>query len=93
MNYLKMIADVVIDPNVPDGNGFYTTIQGILNAVFVILGIVAVCFIIYGGFLMTTSAGDPGKVAKGKSTIIWGIIGLIVSILATTIVNFVLGLL
>ena len=91
MKYLKTIADVVIDPNVPKGNNFYATIQGILSAVFVILGIVAVGFIIYGGFIMMTSAGDPGKVAKGKKCLIYSIVGLIVAIMATVIVNFVIN--
>ncbi len=79
-----------------DGGGstdFEAALQTILNTLFVLMGIVAVFMIIYGGFMMMTSAGDPGKVAKGKSTIIWGVIGLLVSILATTIVNFVLSLL
>ena len=51
----------------------------------------AVAFIIFGGFQYTTSAGDPGKVKKAKDTILYGIIGLVVAMLAYAIVNFVLS--
>ena len=47
--------------------------------------------IIYGGIIYTTSGGDPGKVKKGKDTIIYGIVGLIIAILAFVIVNFVIN--
>lgn len=47
--------------------------------------------IIIGGFNFMTSAGDPGKVKKGKDTILYGIIGLVVALLAFAIVNFVLN--
>ena len=41
--------------------------------------------------IYTTSGGDPGKVKKGKDTIIYGIVGLIIAILAFVIVNFVIN--
>jgi len=65
-------------------------ISKIVSAIFIIIGVVAVFVMILGGFNMMTSVGDPGKVKKGKETILWGIIGLIVSILSYAIVNFVL---
>ena len=34
--------------------------------------------------------GDPGKVKKGKDTILYGVIGLVVALLAVVIVNFVI---
>jgi len=66
------------------------TIRNIINAVIFIIGIVAVVMIILGGIQYSTSQGDPGKVKKAKDTIMYGIIGLIVAILAFAIVNFVL---
>lgn len=65
-------------------------IKNVTSTIFVIMGIVAVFVIILGGFNMMTSSGDPGKVKKGKDTILWGVIGLVVAILAYAIVNFVL---
>ena len=60
-----------------------------LNAVFGIIGIIAVVMVVIGGVMYATSQGDPGKVAKGKNTIIYGIIGMVISLLAFAIVNFV----
>ena len=39
----------------------------------------------------TLSAGDSGKVKKAKDTILYGIIGLIIALLAFAIVNFVIA--
>jgi multisubunit Na+/H+ antiporter MnhB subunit len=50
-----------------------------------------VVVIILGGVQYTTSSGDPAKVKKAKDTILYGIIGLVVALLAYAIVNFVLS--
>lgn len=60
-----------------------------VQALFVVAGIISVFVIIYGGFLMMTSGGDPGKVQKGKSAVFGAVIGLIISILAFAIVKYV----
>lgn len=62
----------------------------IINVVLGVIGFVAVLMIIYGGFLYTTSAGDSSKVTKAKNTIMYGIVGLVIALLAFAIVNFVL---
>ena len=54
-------------------------------------GIVAAVFIVVGGFNYMTSAGDAGKVAKAKNTIIYALIGLVVCVLAFAIVNWAIG--
>lgn len=54
-------------------------------------GLVAVGFIIYGGLLMMTSQGEPEGFKKAKTTIINAIIGLIISVLASTVVIYVAG--
>ena len=74
-----------------DGASLTEIVQSILNWIFGIIGIVAVVMVIIGGFNLMTSSGDPGKVKKGKDTILYGIIGLIISLLAFAIVNFVLN--
>ena len=66
-------------------------IRIILNVVFGVVGIVAVIMIILGGVNYTTSQGDSQKVQKAKNTIMYGIIGLIIVLLAFAIVNFILN--
>ena len=96
--------DICSDTNVPDSvkkaqdcgnvdaNGDIAgIITGILNAIIAVASIVAVIFIVIGGINYMTSAGDSSKVEKGKKTIIYAVIGLIICALAFTIVNWVVG--
>lgn len=63
----------------------------IISAVFVFSGGFAVLFIVIGGLRYAASAGDQGLITKAKDTILYAVIGLVVSILAFTGVQFVLG--
>ena len=45
---------------------------------------------IIGGVQYMTSAGDTQKVTKAKNTILYGLIGLVICVLAFAIVNFVI---
>ena len=80
---------------IKDTNGAPDDLWGVLNKVInvalAVIGFVAVVMIILGGFQYTTSAGDASKVTKAKNTILYGIIGLVVALLAYAIVNFVLN--
>ena len=66
------------------------TVGTIINVVIFVIGFVAVAMVILGGVQYSTSSGDSAKVKKAKDTIMYGIIGLVVAILAFAIVNFVL---
>ena len=72
-------------------NDLMTTLNNIINVVIGVIGFIAVIVIILGGVQYTTSAGESAKVKKAKDTIMYGIIGLIVALLAYSIVNFVLS--
>ena len=65
----------------------------ILGAVVEIMlrlgALVAVGFVIFGGIKFIVSQGDPQGIASARDTIINSVIGLIICILATTIVAFV----
>ncbi|MBR3256948.1 hypothetical protein IKG02_01510 [Candidatus Saccharibacteria bacterium] len=61
-----------------------------ISWLFFAVGAVAVVMIIVSGLRMSASAGDPGAVTKAKNTMIFSIVGLIISVLAFVIVNFVL---
>lgn len=74
------------DPKSTDLVGDVTTI---LEVIIGALGIVAVVLVIMGGVTYMTSAGDAGKVKKGKDTILYALIGLVICALAFAIVNFV----
>lgn len=67
------------------------SVTGILNAVIGVLSFACVVVIIIGGVTYMTSSGDSSKVKKAKDTILYGVIGLAVCVLAFAIVNFVIA--
>ncbi len=77
----------------PEGKSASLTdmIKIILTAVFTVIGMVAVVMIILGGVNYATSQGDPAKATKAKNTIMYAVIGLVITLLAIAIVNFVLS--
>ncbi len=54
-------------------------------------GLVAVAFVIYGGFQFILSQGEPEKAASARRTIINALVGLVIAIMATVIVSFIAG--
>lgn len=63
----------------------------IINVFSWIVGVIAVIFVIYGGFRYITSGGDSNKVSSAKNTILYAIVGLVIVALAQVIVVFVLN--
>ena len=94
------LADNTINNNTDRDPGKYIANEGgdldksiitIINAVIGVLGLVCVIVMIIGGVNYMTSSGDAAKVKKAKDTILYGLIGLIVCVLAFAIVNFVIS--
>lgn len=72
--------------------GDLTTIIGNIVKIFMYaVGAVSVIMMIFGGFQYVTSSGDQAKVTKAKNTILYGIVGLAIAILASAIINFVIN--
>ena len=72
-------------------NDLPTIVKNIINGVLYVVGVLAVVMVIIGGVKYTTSGGDQAAVTSAKNTILYGIIGLVISVLAYAIVNFVIG--
>lgn len=72
-------------------SNFGTVIRDITNVLLFIIGAVAVIMIILGGIRYTTSNGDSNQVTAAKNTILYGVIGVIIALLAYAIVSFVIG--
>ena len=72
-------------------SGLGGNIKTILEGIIGIMAIFCVIFVIVGGVQYLSSAGDASKVEKGKKTIIYAIVGLIICALAFAIVQFVIG--
>ncbi len=63
----------------------------ITNVILYIVGIIAVIMLIIGGIKYVVSGGDSKKVTDAKNTVLYAIIGLVISFLAYAIVNFVIS--
>lgn len=61
------------------------TINSVTSWAFYILMLVSVVFIIIGGFTFVTAGGDPEKAGKGKSYIVYAVIGVVIGMLARII--------
>ena len=67
-----------------------TFIGGVIRAILGIVGSLALALFIYGGFLWMTAAGNAEQVAKGKNTLIWATLGLIIIFSSYALVRFVI---
>lgn len=56
-----------------------------------LLSLVAIGFIIFGGFQYMIARGESGGVAKGKATVTHAVIGLIIGIASSAIVGFLVS--
>ena len=63
----------------------------IISVFSILVGVVAVIMVIFGGFKYITSGGDSNSVSGAKNTLIYAIVGLIIVALAQFIVHFVLN--
>ncbi|OGE74006.1 MAG: hypothetical protein A3I07_03760 [Candidatus Doudnabacteria bacterium RIFCSPLOWO2_02_FULL_42_9] len=84
--FAQIIPDRI--PGLPGDQ--YSTVSNalteIIQTVLVVVGLIAVAFLIYGGFRYITSAGNEETAESAKKTIQNAIIGLVVIILSYIIV-------
>lgn len=71
--------------------GVYNTIKNVISILVSIAGIIAVIMIVVGGITYATSGGDASQTKRGKDTVIYAVVGLVISIMAYAIVNWVIG--
>lgn len=65
-------------------------IANVINTVFGIVGSLALLMFIYGGLVWMTSSGNKEMIEKGKKTIIWAAIGLVIIFASYALVRFLI---
>lgn len=68
-----------------DGTDSY--LSTFVNLILFIAGAVAVIVIIVGGIRYITSTGDAMRIKQAKDTVLYGIVGLVIALIAYAIVN------
>ncbi len=64
-------------------------ISGVIAFLLALIGGLSVLFIIIGGVQMISSAGNADQLTKGKKTLTWAVVGLLVALLGYAIINVV----
>ncbi|HSW96995.1 MAG TPA: hypothetical protein VLF89_04160 [Candidatus Saccharimonadales bacterium] len=77
---------------VPTG-GLVGTGQNILQTVITVLFLIAIVmalfYLIYGGFQWMTSGGDQEKLGGARQTMLYAVIGMVVVALSFTVINLI----
>ena len=63
----------------------------IISAILGIIGSISLVIFIYGGWEIMSSMGDSGKIHKGRDTMIYAAIGLIVIFASYAIASYVVN--
>lgn len=101
---LKTFATGIIgvDPNAGNGTDT-TTIHNVpttsatdvftntLNIVYGLIGSAAIIVIIAAGIIYATSGGNATNITRAKNALLYAIIGLVITLLAFTITQFIAG--
>jgi len=77
-------------PSLVQASDARSFILNVTNFILGFLGLTAVIVIIYGGFVYVTAAGDESKTEKGKKSVTYAIIGILMILGSFAIVNTVL---
>jgi hypothetical protein len=64
-----------------------------MNWLLVVVGILGVIGFVIAGILYLTAAGDEGQIEKGKTAMIYSIVGVIVALLGVVIIKAVQAML
>ena len=63
----------------------------IINFIFVLATPICAIMVLWGGFEMMTSAGDPEKFSTGRNTILYAAVGFVVVLLANSVASIIQG--
>jgi len=80
---------VALDPPIAEID-IVKLLTRLIKVIFAFTGVLALLQFIYGGLLWMTSGGNAEKVKKGKDSLLWAILGIIVVFLSYALVSFVI---
>jgi len=78
-------------PKVQHLNDVWLIVLAGIDILLYIAGLIAVGAVLYGGFRYLVSQGEPDKTKQARETIINGLIGAVITILAISVVAFIAG--
>ena len=67
-------------------------VANVIRILLIFAGVIAIVFVIIGGYQYVVSGGNEETAEKGKKTLINAIIGIVVIVLAYAIINVIVNL-
>jgi len=77
-------------PNPLGGHDIQYVVAQVFNVAFGLAGLIAIIYLIIGGYQYIISSGNPDAAEAAKGTIVNSIIGLVIVLTAYLLVNFAL---
>ncbi len=68
-------------------------VERVTNYLFPIAGLLALIFVIIGGYMWIISGGDPGRVKQAQGTLTWAILGLVIVLVIFGVLRIVINFL
>lgn len=89
----KLFAGIISpdEVNLPTVDANSSSLQTVMTLVWGVAASLCILFIVIGALKYVLSNGDPGQISSAKNTILYALIGLVVTMSGFVIVNFVLG--
>lgn len=75
-----------IDPTISKYQDLGSLVTRIVNFALGFVGLIAFVMLVVGGFWLLTAAGNDDQAGKGRKTIIYAIVGIVVILLSYSIV-------
>lgn len=92
---LPFVALAVNNPINPTGGpgvtfgDIGTIVNVVLGKIWILFAGIAVLMFIYAGILFLTAQGIPEKVSSARQAFLWGVVGVVVGIIAYSIIAIV----
>lgn len=101
---LLMIPQTVNAVDICAGNGANSTycqnksegetkvksvMKSVVDVLLMTVGVISIIMIVVGGIMFALSSGDASKVTKARNMVIYAVVGLVVALFASAIINFV----
>lgn len=91
MEFLYLLAQQIQIQGLPTTEANAAALANVFGVASAVAGGMSVLFILIGAIKYAISAGDPGQMKQARDTILYSLIGLVISTSAFLIVQFVLG--
>ena len=91
-NALAQITNLAPRQDIDSVPQFKSTIITIVNSFVGLVAVIAAIMLVYGAYLYVTAGANEDNAKKGKTVVVYAIIGIIVGALVYAIVNVATGL-